>query len=52
MSTCIYMHVYTMYIHTIYTTENLYLQPDTEKEWHVRFKVVGPQVPVRSTCQK
>lgn len=42
----IYTHVHTAYIHTIYTTENLYLRPDTEKEWHVRFKVMRPQVPV------
>lgn len=52
MSTCIYMYVYTVYIHTIYTTENLHLQPDTEKEWHESFKEEGLQVPLRSSSSK
>lgn len=46
------MYVYTVYIHTIYTTENLHLQPDTEKEWHESFKEEGLQVPLRSSSSK
>lgn len=35
-----------MYIHTIYTNENLCLQSQNKDKWHVNYKVVEQQIAV------